>query len=285
MLDYLTTMFLQLRWVDIVDIAIIAFAIYKILKFIQETRAAQLLKGLIVLLVATVLSDVFKLYTINWLLDSLLKVGVIALIVIFQPEIRRGLQYLGSRGMMRGRNFVVTDSEEADKITSEIMGALKGLSKSKTGALIILERTTVLGEVQESGTEINSKISKELLMNIFYPGAPLHDGAVIIRGDKIEAAACVLPLTSNNNLSSDLGTRHRAGIGITEVSDAVAVIVSEETGTMSAAINGHISRFLDDNAMETIVRGVFANEGSGKKYLFGQVFNKSKGKESGEEDS
>ncbi len=282
MLDYLSVMISQMRWIDVLDIAIIAFAIYKILKFAQETRAAQLIKGLVVLLIITVVSDVCKLYTVNWVLDNLLKVGIIALIVIFQPEIRRGLQYLGSRGMLRGRSLAELDGETAGRLTDQLMDALLSFSSSRTGALIVIERTTVLGETIESGTTINADITKELLMNIFYVGAPLHDGAAIIRGNKIMAAGCVLPLTSNNSLSSELGTRHRAGIGITELSDSVSIIVSEETGAMSVATNGHISRNLDEQAMRTVLKGLFLNEETEKKYFFGRFNDIVKGKNSGQ---
>ncbi|MBQ1301864.1 MAG: diadenylate cyclase CdaA [Firmicutes bacterium] len=274
MVDYLTTMISQLRWVDILDIAIIAFAIYKILKYIQETRAFQLLMGLIVLLVATVLSDVLKLYTVNWLLEGLLKVGVIALIVIFQPEIRRFLQYLG--GFWLRSSYV--NLEESDTLTEDIMSALKYFSRNKVGALIVFERNTVLGDIVESGIPINADISKELIMNVFYSGAPLHDGAVIIRGDKVIAAGCVLPLTSSTNLSSELGTRHRAGIGVTEISDAIAVIVSEETGAMSVATNGKISRFMDNNSMQKIIKSVFMNEAESERTFFKPFFNRLRGK-------
>lgn len=280
MTEYLTTMISQVRWVDLLDIAIIAFAIYKILKFIQETRAAQLLKGLIVLLIATVLSDVLKLYTVNWLLDGLLKVGGIALIVIFQPEIRRGLQHLG-RGRVFSRQSSEINGETTDFLTENMMNALRYLSRNKVGALIILERETVLGDIIESGTYLNADITKEILINIFYSGAPLHDGAAIIRGDKIVAAGCVLPLTSNNNLSSELGTRHRAGIGVTEISDAIAVIVSEETGAMSVATNGNISRFMDATAMEKIIRSVFMNEDDSRGFFFKPLFDRMRGKNNG----
>ena len=276
MIDYLTTMISQLRWVDILDIAIIAFAIYKILKYIQETRAFQLLMGLIVLLVATVLSDVLKLYTVNWLLEGILKVGAIAVIVVFQPEIRRVLQYLGGFWLRSGTYL---NPEESDSLTDAVMYALKYFSRNKVGALIVFERNTDLGDVVESGIQINADITKEMLMNIFYSGAPLHDGAVIIRGEKIIAAGCVLPLTSSTNLSSELGTRHRAGIGVTEISDAIAVIVSEETGAMSVATNGKISRFMDNNSMQKIVKSVFMNEGESERtFFFKPFFNRMRGK-------
>lgn len=277
MADFLTTMISQVRWIDFLDIAIIAFAIYKILEFIQETRAVQLLKGLIVLLIATVVSNVLQLYTVNWILEGILKAGAVALIVIFQPEIRRGLQHLG-RGRFLIRPFSENDKETTDIITQNIMYALRYFSRNKVGALIILERATVLGDVVESGTQLNADITKELLMNIFYLGAPLHDGAAIIRENKIIAAGCVLPLTSNNNLSSELGTRHRAGIGVTETSDAIALIVSEETGAMSVATNGKISRFMDAPAMEKIIRSVFMNEDDNRRFFFKPLLERMRGK-------
>ncbi len=277
MADFLTTMISQVRWIDFLDIAIIAFAIYKVLEFIQETRAVQLLKGLIVLLIATVVSNVLQLYTVNWILEGILKAGAVALIVIFQPEIRRGLQHLG-RGRFFIRPFSENDKETTDIITQNIMYALRYFSRNKVGALIILERATVLGDVVESGTKLNADITKELLMNIFYLGAPLHDGAAIIRENKIIAAGCVLPLTSNNNLSSELGTRHRAGIGVTETSDAIALIVSEETGAMSVATNGKISRFMDAPAMEKIIRSVFMNEDDNRRFFFKPLLERMRGK-------
>ncbi len=278
MADYLITIVSQIRWVDILDVAIIAIAIYKVLQFIQQTRAVQLLKGVVILLIATVLSDWLKLYTVNWLLDGILKIGAITIIVIFQPEIRRGLQALG-RGGFFSRGFVETDKNITDQITENMMYALRYFSRNKVGALIVLERSTVLGDVIESGTKINSEITKEILMNIFYVGAPLHDGAVIIRGDKVAAAGCVLPLTSNNNISSELGTRHRAGIGVTEISDAIALIVSEETGAMSVAANGKISRFMDATAMEKIIRSVFMNEEENRGFFFKPFIDKVRRKD------
>ena len=275
MIDYLTTMIAQLRWVDILDIGIIAFVIYKILKYIQETRAFQLLMGLIVLLVATVLSDVLKLYTVNWLLEGLLKVGVIALIVVFQPEIRRALQYLGGIWFRSPSTF---NQEESEVLTEAVMTALRYFSRNKVGALIVFERNTYLSDIEVTGVPINADITKELLMNIFYSGAPLHDGAVLIRGDKVIAAGCVLPLTSSTSLSSELGTRHRAGIGVTEVSDAIAVIVSEETGAMSVATNGKISRFMDNNSMRKIIKSIFMNDSDTGRSFFKPFFNRLRGK-------
>ena len=274
--DVLNNIFSQIRWLDFVDIAVVAFVVYKILMFIQETRAEQLLKGLIVLLVATEASGLLKLYTINWVLKGTLTLGAVALIIIFQPELRRALQYLG-RGKFLNKSFVEVDKESADQITENIMQAIKYFSRNKIGALIILERETAIGDIIETGTVLNAEISKELLINIFNVGAPLHDGATIIRGEQIIAAGCVLPLTANNNLSSELGTRHRAGIGVSENSDAVVLIVSEETGAMSVAMNGALSRFMDANAVETVIKSVYLNHIEGKTSPVKPILDKLRG--------
>ena len=262
--DIFNNLFSQIRWLDFVDIAVVAFVVYKILMFIQETRAVQLLKGIVVLLVATELSGLLKLYTVNYILKGTLTVGAIALIIVFQPELRRALQYIG-RGKLFNRSFGEVDKEKVDRITENMMQAIRYFARNKIGALIILERDVAIGDIIETGTVLNAEISKELLINLFNTGAPLHDGAAVIRGEQIIAAGCVLPLTGNNNLSSDLGTRHRAGIGVTENSDAVALIVSVETGAMSVAMNGTLSRFMDANAMETVIRSVYlTNQPEGK---------------------
>lgn len=274
--DILNNIFSQIRWLDFVDIAVVAFAVYKILMFIQETRAEQLLKGIVVLLVATEVSGLLQLYTVNYILKGTLTVGAIALIIVFQPELRRALQYLG-RGKFFNKSFVEVDKEKADRITENIMQAIKYFSRNKIGALIILEREVAIGDIIETGTILNAEISKEILINLFNTGAPLHDGAVVIRGDQIIAAGCVLPLTANTSLSSDLGTRHRAGIGVTENSDAVALIVSEETGAMSVSMNGSLSRFMDTNAIETVIKSVYLTNTEGKTGPVKPILDKIRG--------
>ena len=262
---------------DILDIFIVAFILYKILEFIKETRAQQLIKGLLVLVVAFFLSDLFNLYALNWLLRGTMTVGAIALVVVFQPELRRALEYVGRSKIVKGP-FAQLDKEKAKAITDEFVKAVSECSNTKTGALIILERETSLTEIAESGTEINADISAQLLMNIFYEGAPLHDGAVIIRGDQIYAASCVLPLTNNKDLNKSLGTRHRAGIGITEHSDAIALIVSEETGIISMAVNGKLTRFLDAKKIEKTLLNLYLSEEKEEKVMFfGRIFDR-KGK-------
>ena len=259
---------------DVLDILIVAFIFYKILEFIKETRAQQLIKGLLVLVAAFFLSDIFNLYALNWLLRGAMTVGAIALVVVFQPELRRALEYVGRSKIVKAP-FGQLDKEKAKAITDEFVKAVSACSSTKTGALIILERETSLTEIAESGTEIHADISAQLLMNIFYEGAPLHDGAVIIRGDQIYAASCVLPLTNNKDLNKSLGTRHRAGIGVTEHSDAIALIVSEETGIISMAVDGKLTRFLDAKKVEkTLLNLYLSEEESEKGMFFGRIFDR-----------
>ncbi|MCI8631564.1 MAG: TIGR00159 family protein, partial [Firmicutes bacterium] len=229
-----------------------------------ETRAAQLIKGLLVLIVVTFISEIFNFYTINWILKNTMTIGVVALVIIFQPELRRGLEYLGRSKFVPG-NFNQIDKDRAKYITSEFVRAVESFSQSRTGALIIIERETALTDIIETGTVVDAEISSEILGNIFYEGAPLHDGAVIIRGDRMRAAGCVLPLTQNKALNKELGTRHRAGIGITENSDAIALIVSEETGIISMAIDGKLSRFLDIKTVEKTLLNIYIEPESDNK--------------------
>ena len=233
---------------DILDIMIVTFIIYKLLDFIRETRAEQLAKGLLLLVVATLLSKVLQLYTLHWILSGVMTVGLIAVVVIFQPELRRGLEYLGRSKFSNVLSEV--DKEEAKYMVGQLVEAIDSMSVSRTGALIVIEREISLSDIVETGTVIDAVISAQMVGNIFYEGAPLHDGALIIRGNRLYAAGCVLPLTQNKNLNKELGTRHRAGIGITENSDALVIIVSEETGIISVAQNGKLTRFLDVKKIE-----------------------------------
>ncbi|KHO63351.1 MULTISPECIES: diadenylate cyclase CdaA [Thermoanaerobacter] len=254
LIDIIKTM----RINDVIDILIIAYVLYRLILVIHKTRAEQLLKGLAVLIVITKVSEWLQLRTVNYILRNAMTVGVIALLIVFQPELRRGLESLGRSGFL-GKNFFFFNEEEKDmsEVLGEICDAVQFLSRSKIGALIVLERETGLNELIETGIAMDSKISSELLINTFIPNTPLHDGAVIIRGDRIMAAGCFLPLTDNQNLSSELGTRHRAGIGVTEISDAVAIIVSEETGTISLAQNGRLSRHLDARTLKEVLSSIF----------------------------
>ncbi|AKL96942.1 hypothetical protein CACET_c34990 [Clostridium aceticum] len=241
---------------DIADMAIVAFVFYKLYMLIRETRAEQLIKGIVVLLLATQLSEWLQLHAINWILRNTMTVGLIALLIVFQPEMRRALEYIG-RTKFLTKSIVDIEYEEINMMAEEIVEATGSLSRQKIGALLVLEKETGLNEVVETGTRINGKISRGLLINIFMPNTPLHDGAVVIRRSEVLAAGCFLPLTESNYLSKDLGTRHRAGLGITERSDAIVVIVSEETGAISIAENGELTRFLDANTLRKILINSF----------------------------
>lgn len=262
---------------DILDILIVAFLVYKLLGFIKETRAEQLAKGLLLLVVATVASKWCHFYTLHWLLSGTLSVGLIAIIIIFQPELRRLLENLGRNRL--NNVFWEIDREEAKKIVNEFAEAALTMSEQKTGALMIIERETALNDIVETGTTVDAKISAELIQNIFYEGSPLHDGALIIRGDRLQAAGCVLPLTENKKLSKELGTRHRAGIGITENSDAFVIIVSEETGIISVAENGKLKRPVQPEELRTILMSLYFQEDSKRK-----ITNRFTRKKSGGED-
>ena len=262
---FFTNTIYSIGWNDALDIAITTFVLYKILEFIKETRAQQLVKGLAVLVIAYFLSGILNLHVVHWFLGGAFTVGLFALVVLFQPELRRGLEYMGRSKLFHARLVTQVDKDKAKFICDEIAYAAMSFSASKTGALIVFEREITLEDIAETGTLINAEISEELLGNLFYEGSPLHDGAVIIRGDKVYAAGCVLPLTDNKNLNKSLGTRHRAGIGITENSDALTLIVSEETGIISIAQEGKITRFLDKKSVEKILFNLFITEEEDKK--------------------
>lgn len=231
------------RFADIIDIAIVAFIIYQAFRLVRETRAEQLIKGIIILVIMLQLSSWLGFNTMQYILENTMQLGFFALIIIFQPELRRGLERMG-RGTA-GKLLSFNTREEVVETTVEEVGrAVDNLAKNKVGALICMERLTKLGDIIKTGTELNSTISAELLVNIFVPNTPLHDGAVVIGNNKILAAACFLPLTHNNDLSKELGTRHRAAIGLSENSDAVVIVVSEETGKISIALDGGLTRNL-----------------------------------------
>ncbi len=251
-------LFSNLRMRDIIDILLVAIVIYKLSTLIKETRAEQLTKGIVVLLVLTKLTEPkwLNLITINWLLTNAMTLGALAVLIVFQPELRRGLEYIG-RSRFLTKSLIEIRGESLSKVVGEIVEAAASLSRQKIGALIVIERQTGLNEVAETGTSINGLVSSDLLINIFIPNTPLHDGAVIIKDDKIKAAACFLPLTDNTNLSKELGTRHRAALGISEKSDSLSIIVSEETGAISIAENGNISRYLDTKTLTQILLDMY----------------------------
>jgi len=256
MVEFFQNVFVGFRLIDVLDIVIVAYLVYNILGFIQETRAQQLVRGLVVLGIVFFLSDFLKLYLLNWLLRNFVTMGLFALIVLFQPELRRGLEQLGRRNIVSGQ-FRSLDKENAIEVVKEIVAAVDDFSATRTGALIVFERETMLNDIIETGTIVDARISVRLLGNLFYEGSPLHDGAVIIRGDRIHAASCVLPLTEKKNIGRNLGTRHRAGLGVSEVSDALVIVVSEETGVISVAEDGNFRRFMDLKSVEKILLGVY----------------------------
>ena len=225
---------------SVIDIGIVAYVFYRILGLIKDTRAAQLVKGLVLLLVFSVVASFLKLDMINWLMGKLWIAFAVALPIVFQPELRRILEQIGRGSFFRMDSQTAREASEA--VINEVVQAASILSLSKTGALMVITRETGIKEYLQTGFPLDSLISSSLLINIFVPNTPLHDGAVIITAGRISHAACFLPLSDNPHLSKDLGTRHRAGIGITEVSDALTVIISEETGTISIAAGGQLTR-------------------------------------------
>ena len=242
-----------IRLADILDILIVAYVIYKLISLIRRTNSYRLARGIPVILLALWLSGVLELNMVNQLLRRTVELGLIALVILFQPELRRLLERVGSNmpGLFGFRGI---EDFESETMISETVQACKDLSSTHTGALIVFERTNVLEEQIRTGIVIDSLVSAELLKNIFYNKAPLHDGAAIIRSGRIRAAGCVLPLTNNINLSPDLGTRHRAGIGMSEHSDAIVAIISEETGSISIAVDGMLKRRLSLETFEAILR-------------------------------
>lgn len=272
MLDIISGIIRNFRIADAVDIAIVAFLVYKVLGFIRETRAQQLVRGILVFVTIFFISDLFDLYLLNYLMKSLFTLGIFALVVLFQPELRRGLEQMGRKNLVRSQ-FKSIEKEQAVKTVNNIVTALDDMSRTRTGALIAIERDTMLNDILETGTVINADSSSRLIENIFYEGSPLHDGGMIIRGSRLHAASCVFPLTKNK-IGVNLGTRHKAGVGLSEVSDALVIIVSEETGVISIAENGSLRRFLDYKTLEKILLNIYMPE-EPKKVLdkVSDVFN------------
>lgn len=239
------------RFRDMLDIAIVAFVIYNGVKLVKETRAAQLIKGIIIFVVATQVANWLELNAIGYLLANTMQVGVLAIIIMFQPEIRRVLEKMGTSTV--AGNFFGT-SDEINDVANAVCESSKYMAEHKIGALMLLERNTKLGDIMKTGTALDAQISSQLLINIFMSNTPLHDGATIIGGNKIKASACFLPLTQNNSFSKELGTRHRAAIGVSEVADCISVVVSEETGKISIAMNGELRRGVTvDELRSTII--------------------------------
>lgn len=259
-----SNLFVRPDWRNIIDVIILTVLIYNFLKLVRHTRASSLVKGIIFILVLALLSDVFEIHALNWVLQQIISVGVVVLVIVFQPELRRMLEQLG-RSKIARQVFGSPKKHRNAQMelhVSEIVKALNDMSRKKIGALIVLERSTKLGDIIESGTTVDAEISSALIQNIFEPNTPLHDGAMIIRDERIIAAACILQLSDDYSISRELGTRHRAAIGITETTDAVSLIVSEETGIISMAREGKLTRYLDTKSLTILLTELFTPDRS-----------------------
>ena len=249
----------RMQWSDYLDIILVAFLIYKLLPLIRSTGAMRIARVIVVILLLSWVTQVLELYTLNFLISQLLAVGLIAVVILFQPELRRMLDHLSN--MKLNKLFGVNKSEtEIDSIISQTVMACEVMSRERIGALIVFERDSRLSDYMKTGTAIDGQLSEQLIRNIFFPKASLHDGAVIVREGRIAAAGCVLPLSDSSRLSADLGTRHRAGVGMSESSDAVVVIVSEETGTISVAVGGMLKRHLAPQTLDRLLRNELCKE-------------------------
>lgn len=252
--DYLVKLYIpRITWTDIIEIVIIAFVIYNVMVWIKNTKAWVLLKGIIIVVIFALIAYILNLKTILWIAGKTISVGIIALVIIFQPELRRALEQLGRKKILFGL-FRFNDGREkgerfSSKTAEEIVRACFDMGAAYTGALIVIEQDMVLEEYEKTGITVDGLVTSQLLINIFEHNTPLHDGAVIIRGDRVVAATCYLPLSDNNNLNKALGTRHRAGVGISEVTDSMTIIVSEETGKVSVAVGGELIHDIDADSL------------------------------------
>ena len=252
--DYLVKLYIpRITWTDIIEIVIIAFVIYNVMVWIKNTKAWVLLKGISIVVIFALIAYILNLKTILWIAGKTISVGIIALVIIFQPELRRALEQLGRKKILFGL-FRFNDGREkgerfSSKTAEEIVRACFDMGAAYTGALIVIEQDMVLEEYEKTGITVDGLVTSQLLINIFEHNTPLHDGAVIIRGDRVVAATCYLPLSDNNNLNKALGTRHRAGVGISEVTDSMTIIVSEETGKVSVAVGGELIHDIDADSL------------------------------------
>lgn len=262
---------------DAIDMLIIAYIFYKMLMFIKDTRAEQLFKGVIMLLVATQLSGMLKLHTLYWILVKILEVGFILPFIIFQPELRAGLEHIGrNTSIIKFGGHGDSDiDKDQDLVIAEMVDALYDLASMKIGALVVLEGKTKINEIVDTGTKIEGRVTKQLLCNIFIPNTPLHDGAVVVRDKKIKSAACILPLTQRKDISKELGTRHRAAIGVSEMSDCLTLVVSEETGSVSITRSGKIYRDVTRERLTNILKNFYKTK-SENTNIFKELMKKQK---------
>ena len=246
----LTTM----QWQDVLDILLVTYLIYRVVLLVRSTSAMRIAKGFVAILVVSALTQIGKLWTLNFLLGQILSIGLLALVILFQPELRRMMDHLGSSVSLKRFMTPEKKMDEMDMVISQTVKACEIMGRERVGALIVFARTHRLDEYFKTGTVIDSRVSEQIIRNIFFPKAALHDGAMIIRDGRVAAAGCVMPLSDSHRLSADLGTRHRAGVGTSEASDAVVVIVSEETGTISVAVGGMLKRHLAPQTLERLLR-------------------------------
>lgn len=266
----ITDILVNIQIKDFLDIIIVSYIFYKLYLLIKETRAEQLMKGILILIFITKMAEVSQLHSLSWLLNNTIKAGMFALVIVFQPELRRVLEHLGQTKFISLMSK--SQNNDVDRTVEELVEGCSSLSRQKIGALIILERKTGINEIVQTGTFLDADISRQLLINLFIPNTPLHDGAVVIRKDKIVAAGCFLPLTENKFLNQELGTRHRAALGISERSDCISLVVSEETGGMSIAQNGKLYKGLTiDTLKDMLTKGLTEEE---SKYSFAKKVEK-----------
>ena len=259
----------RMQWSDYLDIAVVAFLIYKILPLIKTPSTTRIAKAVVAVLIIAWLTDFLHLYTVGFIMNQFLAIGLLALVILFQPELRRMLDHLGSVKLTSIFGVNKPVQQEMDAVITQTVRACEAMGREKVGALIVFAREQRLEEYFKTGTQIDGQVSEQLIRNIFFKNSPLHDGAMIIRDGRVAAAGCVLPLSDSNRLSSDLGTRHRAGVGMSEASDAVVVIVSEETGTISVAVGGMLKRHLAPQTLVKLLHNELcpANDGDEKQDL------------------
>ncbi len=274
---------------DVIDVVIVSIIIFEVIRWIRNTRAWTLFKGLMVLVVFTIIATVLQLHTIMWILERFFSIGITAALIIFQPELRRGLESLGKRNVIANifsfdETSKRTEEEFNDKSIQAIVKACVEMGKVKTGALIVFERDDGLNEIERTGIPIDAKITSQLLINIFEHNTPLHDGAVLIRNGRIVAATCYLPLSDSLEIGKELGTRHRAAIGMSEASDSISIAVSEETGSISIAEHGKLYRNLDAESLKDFLKVLKPDEPEQKKFKFwkGRDKNERKNQQTGE---
>lgn len=252
--------FQQFRLTDAIDIVIIAVLLYHLIQLTKETRAYQVLKGVGIIFLAAVVSDTLQLESISWLLNSLISVGIVVAVVLFQPEIRRVLEHIGRGHIFSRESLNTLMAGRGEEIVEEMHQAITNLARRRVGALIVMEMRTGLGDIINTGTAIQGCISAPLIENIFEPNTPLHDGAVIIQNGEIAAAACILPLAEDIAVARELGTRHRAALGVSSISDSVTIVVSEETGVISMARDGKLVRYIDSKALRDMLESIFVRK-------------------------